>query len=154
MSDWRKSDQYPTWRKGRGIYTQTVTGACDNGKYVREYNKIGNIFGINYVTKKDQYEEGLFGFVPLEEGADVGTWNFVGERGTNKDRFDRCFEHATRVNAVAELDESEYSKLPIGTEEVVTEDNYRPPRTSTSLPIIPLVTGVVILIAIIMFFRK
>jgi hypothetical protein len=154
MSGWVKSDKYPTWRKGSGIYTQTVTGACDNRKFVRQYNKIGSIFGINYVTKKDQYEEGLFGFVPLEDGADVGTWNFLGERSTNKDRFDGCFEYATRVNAVAELDESDYGKLPVGTQEVLTEDNYRPPRTSTSLPIIPMLMGVVIVIAIIFFFIK
>ena len=153
MSGWAKSDQYPTWRKGRGIYTETVTGACDNGKYVREYNKIGSIFGINFVSKKDQYEEGLFGFVPLEEGADVGTWNFVGENSTNRERFDDCLNYAIeRDNNLTDYDFFDEVSKGEGSSE--TEDKYRPPRVSTSLPIIPMVMGVVVLIAIIMFFRK
>lgn len=150
-SAWRKSDDYPTWQKGRGIYTQTVTGACEDGKYVRRYNKNGSIFGIDYVVKKDLYEEGLFGFVALEDGANEGTQNFVGERSTNKERFDNCFNYA--INREENLPNGA-EELPIGTEEVLTEDNYRPPRTPTSLPIIPMLMGVVIVIGIILFFIK
>jgi len=146
-----------------------------NGQEVSKYN-----YGRNCSTQKTDYQVGILGglrnpsiyngfrIILYPDQNPKGNEYLLKDTGIYNGKFWRAYdagEFGWKAVAISSLSEYlpgydnsdiffEVSKGPTGTEEIVDNDNYRPPRESTSLPIIPVVMGVIIVIAIIMFFRK
>lgn len=147
MAKWIQSDIYPQWHRGNGIWRTQVVGPGANGKYVRKYNKIASILGIDFVAKKDQYESGNFGFAALAEGSNEGTWSWSRTGGANAEKYMAAFDYAYAEMYSEPVEEIETE------EEIVFVDSGRGTRVETSVPVLLIVAGVIALITIIYFLK-
>jgi hypothetical protein len=135
MRSYTKSDIYPTWTSGKGIHTDVVTGPCEDGQtYVRKYNKIGNIFGFDYVIKKDQYEKGSFGLAG-------SVLQFFRTASSKKSEFDNCFNYAYEVQNTPVEVVPEENELP--------QESYRPPNVGADVPVEFIIGGIIGVVTII-----
>lgn len=155
MRSWTKSEIYPTWISGNGIHRSTITGPYWDRTYSRKYNKIGSFLGINFVADKDRYETVNFGFSPIEEGSDVGTWAFSRIAASSEKHHKKVFDYAYERMHLTQAT----SKLPIGSYAPTEEDvdveveGYRPPRVSTDIDYVPILLSAVGIVAIIILFK-
>ena len=142
-TDWRKSDIYPQWDTGSGVYREVVVGRCANGDYAR-YSK-GRPFG-----HKKYYDRGSFG---LHETAVAGEYNhrYIRSEDTNKAYYDDCFNYALGIQNQPDFD----GKLDVNEDSGSNQSDggNRGQRASTNVPIILIVSAIIALITIIYWLK-
>ena len=132
MRVYNENESGVEWNSGKGISRDSVVGACSlpsEQTHVRKYNKLGNIFGINFVAKKDQYELGRF-------SSQSGYFDFYRKGNANKETFEKCYNDAIEQRYTPSESEESGGGSGGGLEE-----NYRTPTSGKDFPIEFIIGG-------------
>jgi len=144
MANWRKSDIYPQFDTGNGVYREVVVGKCSDGYYSRHWT--GRPYG-----HKQYYDRGNFGlWETIVDG--VYTTNYSKVRDSNLAEHSECFDYAYQIQQIKDS-QTNTGKLDIGLTGSNENGGGRGQRASTDIPI-PLIMSALIGISTIIYWLK